>query len=96
MNEVQLILEVTDKMGETLAKDLASLERSHGPGIAHSVAGNLAVDLMVTVISAVPNAKRVDVMRGMLMALSENLRGELAAQDADQVIAKAMEKARGA
>jgi hypothetical protein len=93
----ELMANTAERMEKSIAADLASLEDSHGIGFAASVAANIGITLLTTIIAAAGSAEaRLITTTEIMLALAANLRIEMAAHDADKIIASAMEKARGA
>lgn len=93
--DVELMADTATKMSAPLLKGFASLADSHGVDFAASVMCNVAAEIIVAVIaSANDEEHRKQVLVGVLTIVGVNLSHAVSAQEADELIARAMRKAK--
>jgi hypothetical protein len=93
--DTALMADTSARLYDTLRKDLLSLADTHGDSFTASVAANIAIDLLVTVIAGAPSDEaRLLTIIGIMTTLSGNLKREMAGVEAEDLIARAMQKAR--
>ena len=95
--DVSLLADEVAKVTESMRKNIASISKSHGEDFAYSVTVNVAATLMGAALAAEENEKdRAVVLLGFLSVLGPNVQALLSTQEAQELIARAMQKGRSA
>jgi hypothetical protein len=85
--DVELMAQTSERISESLAKQLESLIESHGPNFGASVMGNVGVYLLTGLLaSAKDDESRLLTLISVIHSLSVNVKIEMAGYEADQLL----------
>lgn len=85
--DVELMAQTSERISESLAKQLEALIESHGENFAASVMGNVGVYLLTGLLaSAKDDEARLITLIAVIQSLSTNVKIEMAGYETDQLL----------
>jgi hypothetical protein len=85
--DVELMAQTSERISESLAKQLESLVESHGPSFTANVMGNVGIYLLTGLLaSAKDDESRFMTLIAVVHSLSANVKIEMAGYETEQLL----------
>lgn len=85
--DIELMVETSERMVESLNKQLEALVKSHGDDFAFSVMGNIGCHMLTAVLASEPeDDARLIKLLTIVQVLSINMKSEAASHKAEEII----------